>query len=79
MEKKLTVDRIEEGISVCFDDEGNRYELSEALTEGDIFEANIDDDGRATLIKRSESEIIEKKSSLENRLNALFRRGDGKK
>ena len=79
MEKKLTVDRLEEGIAVCFDEDGNKYEIKESLCEGDIFIADIGYDGKLTLIRKNDEETLKTKARNASRLEALFVRGDKRK
>ena len=79
MEKKLTVDRVEEGIAVCFDEAGEKYLLSEALCEGDIISVYISDSGEISVLHKHTSEADEKKKQNSSRLSALFGRGDRKK
>lgn len=79
MEKKLTVDRIEEGIAVCFDENGRKFEISDPLAEGDIINVDIDDLGAVTLICKNDEEKEKKRSDNSSRLRSLFSRGGADK
>lgn len=74
---RLTLDRIEEGIAVCFDESGTKYEIAcehlDGALEGDLFETEINgDEIKVIRILREETEM--KKASNADRLKNLFNR-----
>ena len=76
MKKKFSVDRIEDGIAVCYDEDSKKYEFSAealALSRGSIFEATLVN-GVPTDIVYLEKETLETKQNMKKRLDALFRR-----
>ncbi len=79
MKKKLRCDRTEEGIEICFDEDGNRYEIQECLTEGDIIIAEISENGDVTDIEKLSGETENVKAENSSRLAALFERGKNNK
>ena len=79
MEKKLTVDRIEEGIAVCFSEDGEKYEFCAALSEGDVFFADISRCGEIRVLEMLEKEKAQRREKSTFRLTALFERGDKNK
>ncbi len=79
MELKLTVDRIEEGFSVCFDSNEKQYKIRGSFPEGAVLICETGDGGELKVISISAEETEEKKSKNAARLAALFARGDRKK
>ncbi len=79
MEKKLTVDRVEEEIAVCFDADGKRlaFKAFGDLSEGDIITAELGDDGgvRSFSVHRNETEA--KRNENYSRLMCLIKRNAG--
>ena len=76
MKQKFSVDRIEDGIAVCYDENSKKYEFSAdtvRLARGSIFEATLTD-GVPTDIVYLEKETLETKATMKRRLDALFRR-----
>jgi hypothetical protein len=75
---KFVLDRIEGNFAVCFDyDTGkDKYEfmLSDlgGISEGDIFTAAISEENRAFNVEILKEETLQKKASLQKRLDALF-------
>lgn len=76
---KLTVDRIEGGVAVCFDDFEKKYECTAPVAEGDVFEAEMSDEGEITFIRILKEETLGKTENNSLRLKALFRRGGNKR
>lgn len=78
--KRFTLDRIEEGIAVCFDDNEKEYTVSAdslGLQPDDIFLAYYD----GTIfcdVEYLKKETEEKKAEMQRRLNQLFGRKSGK-
>ena len=74
MEIKLSVDRIEGGIAVCYSDK-KKYELpADGLREGLIILASFDGDGNLSSITPLESETAKERTAMSERTKALFRR-----
>lgn len=72
---KLSVDRIESGIAVCYDDNDKKYELrTGGLSEGDIIEAEFDENGTFLSHKVLTEETKRKKNELSLRTKKLFNR-----
>lgn len=73
--KKLTVDRIEEGIIVAFSDSGEKY-ISQGklanISENDIIMATITDDFKILSARVLAEETKTKINSLKERLKSLF-------
>ncbi len=72
---KLSIDRIEEGVIVCFDFEGRMYQTAQSLfpeiSEGDIVFALISD-GEIKTLTKSEELTTDRKDNLQRRLDSLF-------
>ena len=73
--KSFTVDRIEEGIAVLFDDGDNRTEipaanLPEKLKEGDIL--RFDEENQAYTIDAEKTAQV--KASIDDRFKKLFKK-----
>ncbi|NLK40217.1 MAG: DUF3006 domain-containing protein [Clostridiales bacterium] len=72
---RLSVDRTEADIVICFDDFGNKYELSADIVghfkDGDIIYATFSE-GNIISAYLAEEETSSKKAALQNRLNRLF-------
>ena len=77
MEKKLTVDRVEEGTAVLFDEAGREYRAELAYKEGTILLCGVEGDSLTVLCTLDE-EAERKTASSASRLKALFLRGDNK-
>jgi hypothetical protein len=76
MKQKFSVDRIEDGIAVCYDENSKKYEFSVEtvrLARGSLFEATLVD-GIPTDIVYLEQETLETKQAMKKRLDALFSR-----
>jgi len=76
LKRKFSVDRVESGIAVCYDEGGKKYEFSEAdigLARGSLFEAVLVA-GKPTEVTYLEKETKEKKAELKGRMDALFKR-----
>ncbi len=74
---KFSIDRIENGIAVCYDGESKRYEFSAeslGLPVGSLFEAELDDKGQPAMVVSLEEETAQTRKSGKQRLTALFRR-----
>jgi len=72
---KLSVDRIENGIAVCYDGNDKKYELpSDGLFDGDLISAEFDGDGKFLSAKRLKGETESRKSELASRTRNLFNR-----
>lgn len=75
---KLSVDRIEQGIAVCYNDDDEKYELSvSGLSEGDIIAAEFDKNGKLISYTVLADETQQKKSELAMRTKNLFKRNKG--
>lgn len=78
MKIKFSVDRTDENnrITVCFDDEGNKYEFPAdriGLEAGMLFYASLDGDGLPLDIQPLLEETAERRKQLHSRTSALFR------
>ena len=76
MKKKFSIDRIEDGIAVCYDEACQKYEFSAeqlGLTRTSLFEATLVD-GLPTDIVYLEQETLKTKQNIKKRLDALFDR-----
>lgn len=76
MKQKFSVDRIENGIAVCYDDDGKKYEFSAetlGLSRTSLFEATLVD-GIPTDVVYLEAETAKTKETMKKRLDALFNR-----
>lgn len=76
MKQKFSVDRIEGGIAVCYDQNEKKYEFPAeliGLARGSLFEATVID-GTPTEIVYLEKETLETKKQMKQRLDNLFRR-----
>ena len=79
MKLKLTVDRIEEGVSVCFDDQEKKYEIVGRFPEGAVLSCEMNEEGSIDVISVMTEETEDKKTKNAARLAALFMRGDRRK
>ena len=78
MKKKVSVDRIEEGIIVFVDENKETYDLSSdvtslALCEGDICLLELDNAGGFLSVEKIEKEAEAKRAELSSRLSRLFK------
>ncbi len=76
LKRKFSVDRIESGIAVCYDEDGQKYEFSETdigLARGSLFEAELVD-GVPKEVSYLEEETKAKKKEMKGRMDALFNR-----
>ncbi len=76
MKQKFSVDRIEDGIAVCYDENSKKYEFSAealGLARGSLFEATLVN-GAPTNVVYLETETLETQKTMKKRLDALFRR-----
>ena len=76
MKKKFSIDRIEDGVAVCYDEACQKYEFSAELlnlARTALFEATLVD-GNPTDIVYLEQETLTKKQTTKKRLDALFDR-----
>ena len=76
MKQKFSVDRIEDGIAVCYDEDSKKYEFSTdtvPLERGSLFEATLVG-GVPTDIVYLEKETKEKQKNMKRRLDILFKR-----
>ncbi|MBO5306290.1 MAG: DUF3006 domain-containing protein [Clostridia bacterium] len=76
MKQKFSVDRIENGIAVCYDEDMKKYEFAEALVplaRGSLFEAELVD-GTPQGVVYLEKETLETKKQMKSRLDNLFGR-----
>lgn len=76
MKQKFSVDRIENGIAVCYDENQTKYEFPAALValeRGSLFEADLKD-GILTSIVYLEEETAQTKKQMKQRLDSLFSR-----
>lgn len=74
MKQRFSIDRIEGGVAVCYDENSKKYEFSAeavALARGSLFEAKLVD-GVPTDIVYLEKETLDTKQSMKKRLSALF-------
>ena len=72
---KLSVDRIESGIAVCYDDDDKKYELpADGLAEGEIISAVFDSNGKLVSVThlRDETESLRRQAAA--RTKGLFNR-----
>ena len=75
MEIKLSLDRIEGEVAVCYDGDGNKYEIpASGLSECMIISAVFDENGNfiSACPLRDETETVKKELSA--RTKALFKR-----
>ena len=72
---KLSVDRIESGIAVCYDGGCKKYELpSCGLAEGNMISATFDGNGKFISAEVLKDETERRRSELASRTKALFNR-----
>lgn len=73
---KLVLDRYEENIGVCLDENDKKYEISKdilsSIEENDIFTIEFDGENYHSP-KKLEHETAEKKESISKRMNRLFK------
>lgn len=73
---KLVLDRYEENIGVCLDENDKKYEIAKEILcdieENDIFTIEFDGEKYHSPIKL-ERETAEKKESVSKRMNRLFK------
>lgn len=75
MTLKLSVDRIENGIAICYDGDCKKYELpSHGLFEGKIIYAEFDVNGKFISAEILEDETEKRRSKLASRTRNLFNR-----
>ena len=73
--KKMRVDRIEEGLAVAYTDDGQEYILRKEiayLKENDILLADIDQNGNVVNVQVRREETEKAKQTIKNRLQNLF-------
>ena len=76
MKQKFSVDRIEDGIAVCYDEDGKKYEFSAealGLARTSLFEATLAD-GIPTDVVFLADETAKTQETMKKRLDALFAR-----
>ena len=74
MDLRLSVDRVENGIAVCYDDNDKKYELLlDGVSEGDIISVSFDTDGSLLSVNRLENETEARRSELASRTKNLFK------
>ena len=76
MRQKFSIDRIEDGVAVCYDENSKKHEFSAdalGLARGSLFEATLVN-GEPTEIVYLEKETLDTKQSMKKRLSALFDR-----
>lgn len=75
MRIKLSVDRIESGIAVCYDDECKKYEIpADGLAEGDIISAEFDSDKKPVSFEKLKKETSSRRREMASRTQKLFNR-----
>ena len=75
MEIKLSIDRIEGGIAVCYDESDKKYEISaDGLTEGLIIYAEFDESGNFISARPLYEDTDTRRKELSSRTRALFKR-----
>ncbi len=73
--KELRVDRIEDGLAIAYDADGNEYCMCAKiadLKESDILLADINRDGNVFDVTVQQEETKKNEESLRNRLHKLF-------
>ena len=73
--KKLCVDRIEEGIAIAYDTDGNEYCMCERIAdiqESDVLLATVNENGAVVDVRIQREETEEEKQILHSRLHSLF-------
>lgn len=73
--KKLCVDRIEDGVAVAYSDDGTEYTMCHKIAdihESDIITASINDRGEVVAVEVRKEETAERKVGLHERLKKLF-------
>lgn len=72
---RLSVDRTESNIVICFDDLGNKYELPTEIVgtidDGDIIYVVFSDD-EIISVSHAKEDTTSAKTSLQNRLSRMF-------
>lgn len=72
---KLSVDRIDNGIAVCYDDGCQKHELpARGLSEGDMISAEFNECGKLISVKVLKDETERRRSDLASRTKNLFNR-----
>lgn len=74
-QKELRVDRVEEGLAIAYDAEGNEYCMCARiadLKESDILLASINSDGTVFDVSVLQEKTEENKQALKNKLQKLF-------
>ena len=72
---KLSVDRIESGIAVCYDSNDKKYELpAEGLSEGELISVEFDSNGKPVSVARLTEETEKLKHEIASRTKSLFNR-----
>ncbi len=77
MTRKFSLDRIEQNIAVCYDEDEKKYEFSAdrlALAPGSLFTAEIDGDGEPRNVVFLAEETLAVRRDAKRRLDALFAR-----
>ena len=75
--KELRVDRVEEGLAIAYDADGNEYCMCAKiadLKESDILLASINSAGMVFDVAVQQEKTEANKQRLKNKLNALFSR-----
>lgn len=73
--KKMRVDRIEEGLAVAYTDDGQEYTIRREiadLKENDLIMATVSESGEIVAAEVLETETAAKKEELRSRLKNLF-------
>ena len=72
---KLSVDRIESGIAICYDDDCKKYELpANGLLEGEIISVEFDSGGKPASVTHLTEETEKLKREMASRTKKLFNR-----
>ena len=77
MAHRFSVERIEENVAVCYDDDENKYEFAAdalALAPGSLFTAEIGEDGEPVNVVFLAEETLAARKDAKRRLDALFAR-----
>ena len=76
---KLSVDRIESGIAVCYDDNDKKHELPAGdLSEGELISAEFDSDGKLLSITHLVEETESVRREMARRTKNIFNRNKKK-
>ena len=78
----LSIDRLENGVAVCFDDEGKEYHLDAlalpSACDGAVFLASVGDGGALSFIRFLPEEQEKRRRDAERQLHRLFSRTKNK-